>query len=157
MAKIISAAEAVTKIHDNDYIGMATFGLAGTALDITLALRDSFRATGHPRDLSLVHGGGFGNFRTLDNGHMGGDWLSDKGLLKQMLAAHNGDMPELMRQIAQNELPGWYFPLGTMVQLFSESGRGMKGMLSKVGLGTFMDPRQDGGALNQLAKDSGQE
>ena len=157
MAKIINSAEAVSKIHDGDYIGMATFGLAGTAIDITLALRDSFRQTGHPRDLSLVHGGGFGNFRTLEDGHIGGDWLSEKGLLKRVLAAHNGDMPEIMRQIAENELEGWYFPLGTMVQLFSESGRGAKGILSKVGLGTFMDPRQDGGALNQLAKDSGLE
>lgn len=157
MAKLVTAAEAVSFIKDDDYIGMATFGLAGTAIDITLAIRDSFRATGHPKNLSLVHGGGFGNFRTLENGHIGGDYLSEKGLLKQMLASHNGDMPEIMRQIAQNELPGWYFPLGTMTQLFSESGRGMKGILSKVGLGTFMDPRKDGGALNQLAKDSGEE
>ena len=157
MAEIISAAEAVSKIKDNDFIGMATFGLAGTCIDITLALRDSFRKTGHPRDLSLVHGGGFGNFRTLEDGHIGGDWLSDKGLLKRMIAGHNGDMPEIMRQIAENELAGWYFPQGTLLQTVSESGRGMKGALSKVGLGTFMDPRIDGGALNQLAKDMGDE
>ena len=86
MAEIISPAEAVSKINDNDFIGMATFGLAGTCIDLTLALRDRFRNTGHPRDLSLVHGGGFGNFKTLDNGHIGGDWLSDKGLLKRMIA-----------------------------------------------------------------------
>ena len=139
MAQIITAAEAASKIKDNDFIGMATFGLAGTPLDITIALRDRFRETGHPRDLSLIHGGGFGNFRTLEDGHIGGDWLSEKGLLKRMLAGHNGDMPEIMRQIAENELMGWYFPLGTLCQLFSEMGRGQKGVLSKVGLGTFMD------------------
>lgn len=157
MAQIITAAEAASKIKDNDFIGMATFGLAGTPLDITIALRDRFRETGHPRDLSLIHGGGFGNFRTLEDDHIGGDWLSEKGLLKRMLAGHNGDMPEIMRQIAENELMGWYFPLGTLCQLFSEMGRGQKGVLSKVGLGTFMDARKDGGALNQLAKDSGEK
>ena len=157
MAMIINAEEAVSLINDGDFIGMAIFGMAGTAMDLTLAIRDSFRATGHPRDLSIVHGGGFGNFKELEHGHIGGDWLSDEGLLKRMIGSHNGGMPEIMRQIVDNKLAAWYFPMGAMLQVFSESGRGMKGALSKVGLGTFMDPRYDGGALNQLAKDSEEE
>ena len=49
------------------------------------------------------------------------------------------------------------FPLGPIMQLFQEVGRGMPGVMTKIGLGTFMDPRYDGGKLNQLTKEKGED
>ena len=53
MAKFITAAEAAKLIKDGDSIGVAGMGLSGFPEEVICAIRDEFKATGHPRGLEL--------------------------------------------------------------------------------------------------------
>ena len=75
-------------------------------------------------------------------------------MMTRVITSHPGSSPKLMQMIADNKIAAWDQPLGTMLQVFREMGRKMPGLLSKTGLGTFMDPREDNGAINLLARES---
>jgi propionate CoA-transferase len=78
-------------------------------------------------------------------------------MLKWDITSHESTTPPLAKAIEEDKLAAWYMPLGVMLQMYREQGRGMPGVLTKVGLGTFMDPRFDGGCLNPSARKINEE
>jgi propionate CoA-transferase len=80
--------------------------------------------------------------------------MAHTGLMGRWVCSHAACSDFLTQQLMDNNIASWNLPLGTMLQVFKDQARGMKGTLSKCGLGTFVDPRVDGGCVNQLAKDS---
>jgi len=149
LAKVITAAEAAELFKDGDYVASSSFTLAGWPEEIALAVEERFLKTGHPRDITHIHAGGAGDFR----GRGGGVWAHD-GLQKRLIISHAGSEPQVMEQISNNKVLAYNLPLGVILQLYNDIARKGPGVFSKVGLGTFIDPRVDGGRYNDKTREA---
>lgn len=167
MAKIITAKEAARLIPDGASIGVAGMGLSGFPEEIICAVRDSFKATGHPCGLELHQGSamgdhGYGNqFTGWDKqrrsesdpkpkGVRGLSRLGEcgPGLVTKWTGAHVMSADSLNELAAQGKITGNCLPQGVAVNLWREIAAGRPGLITKVGLGTFVDPRLEGGRMN---------
>jgi propionate CoA-transferase len=141
--KIVDAAEAVAIIRSGDTVASSGFVGVGTPDEIIKALERRFVQTGEPRDLSLVFAAAPG-----DGGDRGLNRLAHPGLIKRLVGGHFGLVPKLARMAVDNHVEAYNLPLGCVSHLFREIAGRKAGLLSKVGLGTFVDPAKGGGKLN---------
>ena len=142
MAKIISMEEAANLFFDGCVVCGVSFGVEGWPEELAMAVEKRFLETGHPAGITNIHAAGF---------QSGNVWAHD-GLIALDISSHESTTPKINKMIADEKFPAWYMQLGAMPQMFCEIGRGMPGALSKCGLGTFMDPRVEAGAINDAAK-----
>ncbi len=152
MPKVITPKEAADLFKDDMIIASATFGLAGWPEETALEVEKKFLETGSPKNITHVHAAGIGDWA----GRGEEVWAHD-GMMTKFIGSHAGSSPGLIKKISENKILAWNLPLGTMLQVMHESGRKAPGLLSKTGLGTFVDPREDGGKLNPLTKEKGEE
>lgn len=145
MSKIISAGEVGRLVKDGATLYCSGVGLAGFAEEVAVAIHDSFEATGHPRNLTIWHACGLGNTKDKGIWH-----LAHPGLLKRIVGGHFGvGGPILMQMIMEDRIEAYNLPQGVLVVLPREMAAGRPGLLSKVGLETFVDPRLEGGKVNR--------
>ena len=142
--KVVTAVEAVRLIHDGDSVVVGGFMGQCFAEELTLALEQRFLQTGTPRDLGLVFTMAPGNRRGR-----GLDRLCHEGLLKRAVGGHWGLSPELGKMALGNKIEAHNLPQGVMSQLFRDTAAGKPGLLTRVGLGTFVNPRHGGGKINE--------
>jgi propionate CoA-transferase len=146
-SKVISAEQAAELIKDGVTICSPIIGLAGWPEEIGRAIAKRFEETGHPRDLTLVCGSAMGNHK--DKGpHV----IGLEGLVTKYIGAHTHGSPNIGALIQNNKMLAYCFPQGVVVQLYREIAAKRAGMLTKVGLGTFVDPRIEGGKMNDLTR-----
>lgn len=146
MSKVIPADAAANLIKDGAILYCSGVGLAGFAEEVAASVYQRFTATGHPRDLSIWHACGLGNAKDKGIYH-----LSHPGLLKRIVGGHFGvGGPILMKMIMDNQVEAYNLPQGVLVVLPREMAAGRPGLLTKVGLETFVDPRVEGGKVNAL-------
>lgn len=150
MAEFITAMEAAKKIPDGATIGVAGMGLSGWAEEIGCAIRDSFKETGHPCNLNLKQGSAMGDWRERGVTRLG---EAGEGLITKWSGAHVGSAFTLRELAVQNKLQCHCLPQGVIVNLWREIAAGRPGLLTKVGLGTFVDPRVEGGKMNSCTTD----
>lgn len=150
MAEFITAAEAAKKIPDGATVGVAGMGLSGWAEEVGCAIRDSFRETGHPCNLNLKQGSAMGDWKERGVTRLG---EAGEGLITKWSGAHVGSAFTLRELAVQNKLQCHCLPQGVIVNLWREIAAGRPGLLTKVGLGTFVDPRIDGGRMNSCTTD----
>lgn len=149
MAEFITAREAARKIPDGATIGLAGMGLSGWAEEIGCAIRDEFKETGHPCNLNLKQGSAMGDWRERGATRLG---EAGPGLITKWSGAHVGSAFSLRELAVNNQLECHCLPQGVIVNLWREIAAGRPGLLTKVGLGTFVDPRVEGGKMNECTK-----
>ena len=141
--KIVSAREAANLVHDGDTLVFSGFGVVGVPDELALALEQRFKETGTPLGLTLFFGGGPG-----DGKDQGANRLAYEGLLKRAIGGHWGLVPKLGALAMANKIEAYNLPLGVISHLYREVAAGKPGNVSPVGLGTFVDPRLEGGKIN---------
>ena len=142
--KVVTAEEAVRLIRDGDWVVVEGFVGQCFAEELTLALEQRFLLTGAPRDLGLVFTVAAGNRQGR-----GLDRLCHEGLLGRAVGGHWGLSAELGKMAVGNTIEAHNLPQGVISQLFRDTAAGKPGLLTRVGLGTFVDPRQGGGKINE--------
>jgi propionate CoA-transferase len=140
--RILNADQAISLIQDNDTLIIGGSG-SGHAIPETLieALERRFLADRSPRQLTSIHPVGLGN-----RGERGASRLAHPGLLKRVVCGTLVDSPPLAQLALNKEIEAWTLPQGVLSQLTREMAAGRPGLISHVGLHTFVDPRQDGGS-----------
>lgn len=149
--KIVSARDAVRLIRSGDTVAIGGFGGIGIAELVIHELADHYGSTdaevinfGKPRDLTLFFGVGQGHPMT----GRGLNRLAEPGLVKRVIGGHFNFTPAIQRLIVGNEVEGYNLPLGPIIHLYRDIAAHKPGHLSRIGLGTFVDPRFGGGKLN---------
>ncbi|MBP1749011.1 MAG: coenzyme transferase [Deltaproteobacteria bacterium] len=150
--KIVSAEEAVDLIRTGDTVVTAGFIGAGFAEELAIALKERFLKTGSPRNLTLTYPAGQGDGKTKGLNH-----LAIEGLVGRFICGHTGLTPGLGELANDNKIFAYNIPMGALVQLFRDIAAGKPGNITHVGLGTFCDPRVDGGKLNELTRARGED
>jgi propionate CoA-transferase len=138
--KVVTAAEAAKKISDGAFIGLNGVGGSGIPMELVDAIIDRYKEDGHPKNLSLIHSGGNGGAFAL---------TSPEGLVGTYYGGFAGADPAVMDG---DRIPSYSLTQGIATQLYRAQSMDMP-YLSKAGLHTYVDPRQQGGAINAKAKE----
>jgi propionate CoA-transferase len=146
--KIIDLDEAVGLIVDGDTLAVGGFVGLGVPEALLVALAERFERTGGPRDLTLVFTAGQG-----DGSDRGLNRLAREGLIRRAIGAHWGLVPALGTLALDERIEAYCLPLGVMSHLYRETAARRPGLITRVGLGTFVDPRQDGGRMNGMSNE----
>ncbi|MEO8298976.1 MAG: acyl CoA:acetate/3-ketoacid CoA transferase [Burkholderiales bacterium] len=141
--KFVSAEEAVALIRDGDTVASSGFVGIGTPETLIAALQQRHAAEAAPRDLTLVFAAAPGDGRDKGLNRLDAD-----GLVKRVIGGHWGLVPRLAQRAVDNRIEAYNLPLGTLSQLFRDIAGGRAGCLTRTGLHTFVDPRQEGGRIN---------
>ena len=146
MSKILPVEDAVALVQDGDVVAVAGYGTNGVPEKLLVGLQNRFAETKGPHDLTLVFAGGIG-----DGKERGLNRLGYEGLLKRVIAGHYGLVPKIEKLAVENKIEAYNFPEGVITRLYRNIAAGNWGTLSKVGLGTFVDPRVEGAKVNEAA------
>lgn len=148
MSKVMSAQEAVKLIKTGDTLAVSGFVGFSHPEEITKEIEASFLENGYPRDLVLTFGAGQGDGKNRAMNHFG-----HEGLVRRIIGGHWNLAPKIGKLALENKCEAYNFPQGIIIHLFRNIAAGKPGLISHVGLNTFVDPRVEGGKLNSITKE----
>ncbi len=143
--RIYSAKEAALLVNDNDTISVSGFVACGLPETLNTAIEKRFLETNSPNNLTLFYAVGLGN-----RDGSGADHFAHEGMTKRVIGGHWNLAPKLGQLAIENKIEAYNFPQGTLCQLYRDIAVHKMGTLTHVGLNTFVDPRNQGGKLNDI-------
>jgi acyl CoA:acetate/3-ketoacid CoA transferase len=117
------------------------------------ALGERFDREQHPRRLTMLHPIAAGDMF----GIRGVDHIAKPGLIARIIGGSypsgpsTSDPPRIWQMLGSNEVAAYNVPSGIMFDLMREAAAKRPGVITKVGLDTFVDPDQEGCAMNAAA------
>ena len=150
MSKVVSAAGAAARIADGAVVTVSSSSALGCPDLVLKAIGARFEDEGHPRDITALHPIAAGDMY----GVRGMDYIAQDGLLKKVLAGSYPSgpsslpMPEIWKMIVEDRVAAYNVPSGVMFDMHREAAAHRPGVLTKVGLKTFVDPVREGCAMN---------
>ncbi|GAA2184633.1 propionate CoA-transferase [Brooklawnia cerclae] len=141
---LMSPEDAAAQVRDGDVLAVG--GSGGGLLEpgaLLKALGERFVRTASPHGLTLLHATGIG-----DRKGSGMDHLAHHGMHARVVGGNWGNAPGMCELAVAGEFEAYNFPQGVVSQMFREVAAGRPGVITHVGLGTFCDPRRQGGRLN---------
>jgi propionate CoA-transferase len=147
--RLVDAVTAVRQVEDGDtvIIGGSGAGHAVPQLFID-TLATQFRDEGSPRGLTTVRVVGLGDFSDR-----GMSQLALPGLMRRTIGSNIGNEPALGAMVDSGEVEGYSFPQGVLSQLCREIAAGRPGLITHIGLHTYVDPRHTGGKQGRATED----
>ena len=151
MSKFVSAAEAAGRIADGAVLTVSSSSSLGCPDFVLKAIGERFRAEGHPKNIPSLHPIAAGDMY----GVKGMDHLAQDGLLTRVLAGSYPSgpsslpMPDIWNMIVENRVAAYNVPSGIMFDMHREAAARRPGVLTRVGLDTFVDPKREGCAMNE--------
>lgn len=157
MNKVTTAAEAVSLVQSGQTIAVA--GVIGwlTPDHVLQSLAARFEDNATPRDLTFFFPVSTGDGLEIQ----GMDHIAREGLIKRVISGNyintlnptTGRRPEMMRLIRENLIEAYCWPIGATMHWLREVARRSPGYITKIGIGSYIDPRLQGGKYTQRAKD----
>jgi propionate CoA-transferase len=150
MSKVVSAADAVARIPDGAVLTVSSSSALGCPDLVLKALGTRFADEGHPRNITALHPIAAGDMY----GVKGMDWIAQDGLLARVLAGSypsgpsSLEMPAIWRMITEDRVAAYNVPSGILFDMHREAAARRPGVLTRIGLDTFVDPIREGCAMN---------
>ena len=144
MSKVITAEQAAAKVKDGATLGASAITLSGWPEEVAMAIERRFLETQQPKNLTVVHAAGIGDW-----GGKGMQHFAHSGLTRRWIGGHTGISLDMAKLIIEGGCEGYCLPQGVICQLWREIAAKRPGLITKTGLGTFVDPRLEGGKMNQ--------
>lgn len=154
MRKLVSPEQAAQLVRDGDVVSVSASSGLGCPDRVLEALGARFAAEGHPRDLTTLHPIAAGDMY----GIRGMDHLAQAGMLNKVYAGSYPSgpsslpMPQIWRLIGEEAVAAWNLPSGVLFDMHRDAAAKRPGVLTKVGLDTYVDPDRQGGAMNARAQ-----
>lgn len=143
MSKVMTAQEATKLIKDGSTIAIGGFVGSMHPEELSLAIEESYLKYSKPKNLSLIFAAGQG-----DGNQKGLNHLGHKGLLSKVIGGHWALTPKLGKLALNNDIFAYNLPQGVISHMYRDIAAGKPGTITKVGLNTFVDPRVEGGKIN---------
>lgn len=147
--EFLSAEEAVSLVPDGATIGL--IGGGSGLVEATLLhehMEKRFLDTGKPENLTCIHALGIGDGKTR-----GMNRFAHEGMVRRVIGGHWVWSPRMQQLARENKIEAYVLPGGVVMQLMREVAAKRPGLITHVGLGTFVDPRLDGGRMNSAARE----
>ncbi len=145
---IISAENAAQLVQEGWTITTGGFGSCGHPDTLTRALAQRFTSEEQPCGLTLVFAAGQG-----DKAEKGLNLLAHRGLLKKAIGGYWALTPALATMAARGEIEAHNWPQGVISHLYRAIAGKKPGVVTHIGLDTFIDPRREGGKLSPSCKE----
>jgi propionate CoA-transferase len=146
--QFVTAREAAELYEDGFTMASTGFMMSTVAEEVCAAVEERFLKTGHPRGLTLLFSSGQGDWGARGLSHFG-----HRGLVKRLMGAHYGEIPGLVKLVNENAVEAYNLPQGVVSQLYRMIAGKKPGVITKVGLMTYVDPRRGGGKLTDITEE----
>ena len=145
--KVLAAAEAAALIPDGAVVTVSSSSGLGCPDAVLAAIGERFDGSGHPRNLT-THPPDRRRRHVRHQGHrphrQAGPARQRAGRLLPERPVLDAEPPAIWQMITDDQIPAYNIPSGILFDMHREAAAKRPGVLTKVGLDTFVDPRPRG-------------